>query len=267
MNMDINETETLEKSDEAEQLTAADSKLHADTVNVLILSAVIVFFGSVFIALTNYQDFSEKKPLTVKSFLSGQYLSEVEKRFNSSLPLQDHIHNANIFISSLFGMGSDGEYIDIEGKRATDDPYSIDQENLFTPITESRSGGDTGNDPDSPAVTDDEEPVETTDDGKNKKLSGITMKVTSADDEEESDNSGAAATTNNDPPGATTTTTVPPVTVTTESTTADTETSGPEISEPDESSEPEPPIDSGPDSEPDSEPDSVPDESSSEDDV
>ncbi len=239
---------------EQEQISDTDTRLHLDTVNTLILAAVIVFFGSVFIALTNYQDFSEKKPLSVKSFLSGQYLSEVEKRFNSSLPLQDYVHNANVFISSLFGLGSDGEYIDIEGKRAADDPYSIDQENMFTPITDTYSPDDDPGKPDDPAHTKKEDTVETTDDGKNKKLSGITLIVAYTDDDDNSPSSGASTTTNNNPPGATTTTTVPPVTT-------DKSDTEPSDTEPTDT---EPPDTEPPESTPDSETDSTEDSSSEE---
>ncbi|SDA14398.1 hypothetical protein SAMN02910447_00837 [Ruminococcus sp. YE71] len=227
---------------EAEKISAADEKLHSDTVNVIILAIVILFFGSIFLALTNYQDFTEKKQLTVKSFLSGQYLSEVEKRFNSSLPLQDYIHNADVFLSSCFGMGSDGEYIDIEGKKAADDPYSIEDNNMFVPITDSYSPDADPNEPDRPS---DGEggggKAETTDDGKNKELTGITMWVTTTADDD-SPQAGSSTTTNNNPPGATTTTTVPP------------ESSQPSETEPSDTSqsETEPPDTEPPESEPDS---------------
>ena len=236
------ENEENEELDETEMIAVEDVMLHSDTVNTLVIAAVVIFFGCVFIALTNYQDFSEKKPLTVKSFLSGQYLSEVEKRFNSSLPLQDYIHNANVFISSLFGLDSGGDYIDIEGKRAADDPYSIDQINLYTPITDSYSGDENDNEPDVPAVTDEKDGAETTDDGKNKKLSGITMTVTQSADDDNSSPDGTTITTNNNPPGATTTTTVPPVTsgTTDDTEPSDTEPSNTEPSDT-ELSETEPP--------------------------
>lgn len=220
-------------------ISAADRSSRCDIVNVIVLSFVIVFFGTVFLALTDHQDFSEEKSLTLSRLVSGRYFSDVEKRFNRSLPLRDLLHNADELIGFCFGLDNSPEYKDL--KRASDDPYNIEDENAFIPISDSRAYAYEAEEQQTTFFGNDNEPVsETEDNGKNKKLSGITM-TTSASSSSSSTSESTTTTTNTREPGATTTTTVPPQTTTRyEDTTTTTAASEP----PDTgSSEAEPPKD------------------------
>lgn len=215
-------------------ISAEDVKTHCDVMNMIVLAFVIVFFGTGFLALTNYQDFTDDEPFSAEAFVSGKYLSQLEKDFNGSIPLRDYLHNANEFIGLCCGLENTADYIEIASEE--DDPDSIVGDNGFIPISDSRVSGETYDDPEQTTVVnnDSEAVTETKDNGKKKKLSGIIMTTSSP---KKSTSASSTTTTNTREPGATSTTTIPPATTTTayeEPTTTPSATEPPEISEPDE---------------------------------
>lgn len=222
-------------------ISVKDSKAHCDIVNIIVLSFVMLFFGTGFLTLTSYQDFSDDEPFSIKALVSGKFFSHIEKNFNGSLPLHDFFHNANEFASFCFGLGNTPDYISMSG--LSDDTYNIVDENGFVPIVDSRPDGIGEDDPMQTFYNRDEDGIfsQSEDNGKHKKISGIVMATTAS---ASSSSSGETTTTNNREPGATTTTTVPPETTTTtaEPTTTDEPPppTEPPVSEPDESSD-EPP--------------------------
>lgn len=227
------------------QISAEDARTHCDIMNMIVLAFVIVFFGTGFLALTNYQDFTDDEPFSAEAFVSGKYLSQLEKDFNGSIPLRDHLHNANEFIGLSFGLENTADYIDT--RPVADDPDSIVGDNGFIPISDSRGSGEAYNDPEQTTLVNhnDVTTTETEDNGKKKKLSGIIMTTSSP---KKSTSASSTTTTNTREPGATSTTTIPPVTTTTtaayeEPATTPSETEPPDISEPDDTTSDELPED------------------------
>lgn len=223
------EQDDLELSD----ISAKDSRIHCDIVNIIVLAFVMLFFGTGFLTLTNYQNFADNEPFSFQALVSGRFFSHVEKSFNESLPLRDFLHNANEFVGYCFGLGNTPDYLDLTGSR--DDTLSIVDENGFVPIDDYRADG--SDDPDnmetSPIRDDGDIFSRIEDDGKNKPITGIVM-ATSASTTRGTSNA-SSTTTNNREPGATTTTTVPPESsaTTTEPTTTTAATSDEEPSVPD----------------------------------
>ena len=196
---------------EAEDINAAEAsavgeKAHFDVMNVLVLSLVIIFFGTVFLVFTDQQDYSGHRNISLDGLISGRYFSDIEKKFNSSLPLRDLTHNAEQIISACFGIGNTPDLIDL--KDNDDDPYSIENNNGFTPITSERRrsiGGEDDEHRATSAAEADAMTATTEDDGSHKKLSGITMTTTY--DPASYTSPTSPTTTNTREPGATTTTT------------------------------------------------------------
>jgi hypothetical protein len=194
-----------------------------------VLSVVILFFGAVFLALTNHQEYSNDNTFSIKNLISGNYLARVEKSFNESIPLQDYLHKAESYIKYCFGIGNKTDIIDIESKKNMDDPYSIDDEEQYDALTESAADGDEVSD-DSAAETEPPQDEEEEEEVSTKKVKAIEIKTetttTTTDSEEQT-----STTTNNRAPGATTTTTVPPQT---SQTTRGTESAATETQQPTE---------------------------------
>ncbi len=161
-----------EESEKLDEIAGEELASHNNTVTIIVIAFVMIFFGTVFTALTNYQDFSEGEGFTWKRFTSGSFFGEVEKKFNKSLPLQDYLHNAESAIKYCYGTGNKTDYIDIEAKRLADDPYSMHEVNEYTPLSDSQGEYnpvfDNGDSDDGRMTS-----VVTTDNHKNKKLSGI----------------------------------------------------------------------------------------------
>ena len=166
------ENEETEDDEHLEQLADEELRSHNNIITIVVLAFVMVFFGTVYTTLTNRQDFSESEGLTWQRFSTGRFLGEIEKNFNKSLPLQDYIHNAGSAIKYCFGFGNSTDFIDIEAKRLADDPYSINEVNEFTPLADDGDDYtpvfDNGENGSSTEIS-----LVTTDNKKNKKLSGI----------------------------------------------------------------------------------------------
>jgi hypothetical protein len=213
-----------EKTDEElEKIARADSTAHYDILNLLVLAVIVIFFGAVFLALTNHQDFTNENKLTKESFISGNYLAKLEKTFEASIPLQDRLHNAASRIEYCFGIGNDTDLIDIQSKKSADDPYSIETDtDSNSPITDSQADDYKETD----EVAEETEPPQNEDEddaGGNKKIETIKLPTTSSTTSSESETE-TTTTVNTASPGATTTTTVPPTTTVTTTTTTPTET-------------------------------------------
>lgn len=223
-----------EKEDEAlEEIAAKDSAAHYDILNLLTLAVIVLFFGAVFLALTNRQDFSGDNALTKESFFSGNYLARVEKDFNESIPLRDHLHNARSYIKYCFGIGNKTDIIDIKSSREKDDPYSIENEAADdSPLTDSKAAGN--EEDDSRAETIPQE-TEEDEDITRRKIDTIRMNPQASSSSSEEDEEQTSTTVNYRAPGATTTTTVPPQT---ETRPPDTEPPVTDESRPDSETEP-----------------------------
>lgn len=242
-----NAPEPQDPSEHLDEAAAAididDTKRHCSTSTMLTLAVIMVFFGTSLVALTNKQDFTDTDKLSLKGLLSGRYLSQVESRFNDSIPLRDYVYNISSAIKYCFGLGNEADFIDIEAKLHSDDPYSVETYDNYVPVSDSRSSDD-GIQPDGTAPVYTEEEHETTikDDGNNKKLGTITLSVTTTEKEDDDPSEASSTTTNNRAPGATTTTTVPPATTTPGTTpppvSSDTDTE----TEPPDNSQPDPPV-------------------------
>ncbi len=164
-----------------DKIADENTKSHSDALTIIIIAFVMIFFGTVFTALTNQQDFSEKEGFTFAKLVSGEYFAEVEEKFNTSLPLQDQFHNVSSSIKYCFGLGNELDLIDIESKRLEDDPYSISNDNEYVPVYESSEGGDEN---DEKEVTQKTLPeIVTTSNNKNKKITGIKMTTLIPEDE------------------------------------------------------------------------------------
>ncbi len=247
--------------DALEVIDKQDTKRHCSVMTLLTLSVIMLFFGSSLLALTNKQNFTDENKFSLKDFASGRYLAHVEKSFNGSVPMRDYLHNIEEILRWCYGFGNKLDLVDIKEKLRGEDPYSIETYDNYVPISESRTSQD-GVVPDDTGVTSATDEPETTmsDDGKNKKLSTITLSVTETTkkDDKTPDN-GNTTTTKNGPPGATTTTTVPPETKRSKNTTTEpSETEPPETPTDTEPSETDPtdtePTDTTPTSESETEP-------------
>ncbi len=184
-------------------ISEEDTKAHSDALTIIIIAFVILFFGSVFTALTNHQDMTENTDsAAVKfgKFVEGSYFADIEKKFNAQLPLQDEFHNASILIKYCFGLDNSTEdLIDIESKRLADDPYSISQTNQYIPVNNDSSSYV---DDDDGEVTKKTLPeVVTTSNNKNKKISGITLTTVMNEDQMNAESETSMSVDRNPPPG------------------------------------------------------------------
>ncbi|MCR5121888.1 MAG: hypothetical protein K6B74_05650 [Ruminococcus sp.] len=184
-------------------ISEEDTKAHSDALTIIIIAFVILFFGSVFTTLTNHQDMTEdtdNASARFGKFVEGSYFADIEKKFNTQLPLQDEFHNASILIKYCFGIdNSTDDLIDIESKRLADDPYSISQTNQYIPVnnnTSSEEGDDDGE------VTKKTLPeVVTTSNNKNKKISGITLTTVTNENQMFDEEDKPMSVDRNAPPG------------------------------------------------------------------
>ena len=246
--------------DALEEIDTRDTRRHCSVMTLLTLSVIMLFFGTSLLALTNKQDFTDDHKFNFKDFASGKYLAHVESKFNGSVPLRDYLHNIDEMLHWCYGLGNQLDLINIQEKLRGEDPYSIETFDAFVPIDDSRrsQGGLVPADTD-PADENEEPNTTLSDDGKHKKLSGVTLSATQTTKKDnKSPDNGNTTTTKNGPPGATTTTTVPPETSRRRrSTTEPSDTEPPDTSST-EPSDTEPsdtePSETDPSSEPDTEP-------------
>ncbi len=200
-----------------ENVSIKDSCAHANVVNLIVCTIVVIFFGTVFVTLTNHQDFTDSNQFSIKNLLSGNYLARVESKFNESLPLQDYFHNASNAIKYCFGIGNDADFVEITSNNNIEDPYDVDIENDYVAIddTQQEAADIDDGEEDSDEVVNEIENSE--DDDKNKEIKGITLTNQSDDSEDvdEEEEEESETTVNTASPSATTTTTVPPKTTTT----------------------------------------------------
>lgn len=222
-----------EPADKAlEKISHKDSKAHYDIVNLLVLTVTVLFFGTAFLALSDKQDFTDNNQFSKDAFLSGKYLTKVERKFNDSLPLKDLLHNADSLLNYCFGYGNKTDLVKVSVRREADDPYSISNPVDYSPLDTPDVFDDGGEVVDDNEDNNDPQATES-DDGKYKKLDPIrlTPETTEKDDSE----AETSTTTNNKSPSVTTTTTVPP------ETTQPTETEPPETTTEESKTETEPP--------------------------
>lgn len=203
------------KADETiEKAARKDLKAHFDAINLLTLSVCILVFGVILLTMTDHQDYTSSNELTKENFFSGNYFARLESSFNDSIPLGDYFENLSRLIKASFGLGNDPDLIKISGN--SDDPVAVDTDNAYVPIDESSSTDDSADEQEEIP----EDVTETSDDGKNKEISAISLtgKTTSSGSDDDSD-SAETTTTNMTAPGATTTTTVMASVTTTPTTT------------------------------------------------
>ena len=252
--------------DALEEIDLRDTRRHCSVMTLLTLSVIMLFFGTSLLALTNKQDFTDESRFNLKDFASGKYLAHVESKFNGSVPLRDYLHNIEEMLHWCYGLGNNLDLINIQEKLRGEDPYSVETYDAFVPIdgSDSDRGGLIADETD---AADETEETDTTlkDDGKHKKLSGVTLSATQTTkkDNKTPDN-GNTTTTKNGAPGATTTTTVPPATSRKKRSTTEPTDTEPTDTLPTESSDTEPTDTEPPDTEPSSEPDTEPPEDSAE---
>ncbi|MCD8095473.1 MAG: hypothetical protein LUE12_05025 [Ruminococcus sp.] len=210
-----NPADEAEKADDIlDAISKESAEAHANVINILVCALVIIFFGSVFIALTNHQDFTNSNEFSMEALVSGNYLAKVEKKFNESIPLQDYFKNAAKVIEYAFGYGNELELIEISNEE--EDPYSIDTDNEYTAIDDSQSDTEDEDEDDEDEDDEDDENGNDEDDSNNKKITGITLsQTTSSSGSEDEAEQTEKTTINTASPNATTTTTIPPATTTT----------------------------------------------------
>ena len=196
---------------------------HYDSVNLLVMSALLIFMSVVFIAV-NGGDINDDDTvnLTGKTFLSGEYTRSIEKKYNEQLPIPQLMKSAEERISLLYGIGNKlsdpikkkveaetGSGRNLFEEDAREDNYNVDEAVVTTAKPQTDKDGNT--------VTTSQNDVE--EHGK------ATTAINRPNDTQTTAGTTAATastTTNNDPPEVTTTTTVPydePEATTTEETT------------------------------------------------
>ena len=195
------EKKTAAEQEKLSKIADENMKSHSDALTVIIIAFVMLFFGTVFSALSDVQDFSEKEEMTAERLVSGRFFAEVEQNFNKSLPLKDYFHNACSAIRYCFGLGNTTDFIDIESKRLADDPYSITNTDQYISLESFDKSEDDGIDEDRnkrktlPAI-------ETTSNNKNRKIKGITLTTLKSEDEMLADDV-SVSTVNRDAPRVT----------------------------------------------------------------
>lgn len=195
------EEKTAAEQEKLGEIADENMKSHSDALTVIIIAFVMLFFGTVFSALSDVQDFSEKEEMTAERLVSGRFFAEVEQNFNKSLPLKDYFHNACSAIRYCFGLGNTTDFIDIESKRLADDPYSITNTDQYISLESFDKSEEGGDDEDRnkrktlPAI-------ETTSNNKNRKIKGITLTTLKSEDEMLADDV-SVSTVNRDAPRVT----------------------------------------------------------------
>jgi hypothetical protein len=182
-----------------DSISAENTKSHSDALSVMIVAFVMIFFGTVFTALTDHQDFSESEGSTLKRIADGSFFTEVEDKFNKSLPLQDYFHNASTAIKFCFGFGNEADFIDIEAKRMADDPYSVTSTDQYVAVPDQKSS--TPDDEDGERTKRTLPVAETTSNNKNRKIKGITLTTLKSEDEMLAEDYEPLVLDRNPPPG------------------------------------------------------------------
>ena len=196
---DEEEEQAAAEKQRLEKISDENTKSHSDALTVMIIAFVMLFFGTVFTALTDHQDFSDREGSTLKRIADGSFFTEIEANFNKSLPLQDYFHNASTAIRYCFGIGNDADFIDIEAKRLADDPYSVTSVDQYVAVPDQKSSdnGDDGGEREKRTLP----AIETTSNNKNRKIKGITLTTLKSEDEMLADDYEPMALDRNPPPG------------------------------------------------------------------
>ncbi len=190
-----------------------DARAHCSVTELLIFAVIILFFGTMFIVLSDKQNFSDKEKLTKENFLSGEYTEHLSERFKENIPMRDRFGNYAQIIEYSFGIGNDVDLKEIKNPRDAQDPFDVDDaDDGFIPIDDNGDVFDDNGDDEEERLPDDTQ-EETSDNGKNRPIESILIPQQQEEETSSSESETASVTTtNNRAPGATTTTTVPPQT-------------------------------------------------------
>lgn len=196
---EVEETPEVEETSEAEELpeidetpaedsaqeTPSDKMLDSlafdslkgkyDFINLSILTVLVVFIGLTFVFMKQTRD-ENKTKFSIKTLSSGEYSSYITEQYNSDLPMEKLMTQAEVVIKHLFG-ASDLEFVDYSTKEPPDGPVDDDtaddmaiaddpvsSETVTTTLPETTtSSGTTGKIPQSFDVSKADDPAESGD--------------------------------------------------------------------------------------------------------
>lgn len=130
-----NENKKYSEADKAiKELSDDTMSTHFDNINLLVLSVILIFGFSIFIAVNGKNTVNESPAeLNSKTFLSGEYENDLEEMYNSNIPFPQQIKAIEERISMLYGIGnklSDKPEFPTESNRNMfDDNSSSESEN------------------------------------------------------------------------------------------------------------------------------------------
>lgn len=98
-----------EQSEKAIESMSDESVItHYAFVNLIVLAIIMLITAISFIVLTSDDKIDDtENPLTLKSFASGKFSSNIEKSYNKTIPFSYGLKNADNKISFLFGIGNE----------------------------------------------------------------------------------------------------------------------------------------------------------------
>lgn len=146
-----------------------------DFINLSILTVLVVFIGLTFVFMKQTRD-ENKTKFSIKTLSSGEYSSYITEQYNSDLPMEKLMTQAEVVIKHLFG-ASDLEFVDYSTKEPPDGPVDDDtaddmaiaddpvsSETVTTTLPETTtSSGTTGKIPQSFDVSKADDPAESGD--------------------------------------------------------------------------------------------------------
>lgn len=105
---------------------------HYNNLNLLILSALVIFISVAFLAVNSGKiDDNETVNLSLKSFLSGEYTRSLTERYNEQLPIPELMKSAEERVSLIYGFGN--KLDEKDGSTATNNGSGNTNNDLFEP--------------------------------------------------------------------------------------------------------------------------------------
>ncbi|MDE6148621.1 MAG: hypothetical protein K2F81_00790 [Ruminococcus sp.] len=203
-----------EKSEqELEQISIEERKSHYTIINFFSLVIIILVAAAVFMLLTGEKrPVKIDNPLTLKTFLSGEYVKNLQESYVKSLPYPYELKNANEKLTYIYGIGNKVEKFkdDNDGLVIISDE-EIEKEKISIKKNEEKALNNDSDEQDSEA----EETTKKKTTAKKKTETGsqrvnTTTRRTTTAETTTTDETTTLTTTNNNPPNVTIKITVPP---------------------------------------------------------
>lgn len=99
--------ECEQSEQELERISLDERKTHYDVINLFAIVITMIVASAVFLLLTGEKRAMKvENPLTLKTFLSGEYTAKLEESYVKSLPYQYEFKNGNEKLSFFYGIGN-----------------------------------------------------------------------------------------------------------------------------------------------------------------